>query len=179
MFRLYLALRKKNDNEIELHLPIGFRIMFLAIVIFLVASMVSTGSSSTMALILTAFSVLAGLYKEQWSFNRATGVIEHQSGLLFPYRSKKLNMSDVESFILSYTSGASRESILDQDSRKVDYDTKLNHRAKMKSVISFGLMTKSGTAQTIEIRRTRTTDDIEENAQNIADFCSIPIEIQQ
>ena len=179
MFRLYLVLRKKNEDEIELHLPIGFRIMFLAIVVFLVASMVSTGSSSTIAIILTIFSVLAGLYKEQWSFNKAAGVIEHQSGLLFPYRSKQLNMSDVDSFVLSFTAGASRESYLNQDDRKQDFSTKADFKAKMKSVISFGLMAKDGKAQTIEIRRTRTTREMEENAQQIAEFCSIPINIQE
>ena len=179
MFQLYLVLQKRTDDEIELHLPMGFRIMFLAIVIFLLASMISTGSSSTIAIVLTVFSVLAGLYKEQWNFNRATGVIEHQSGLLFPYRSKMLNISDVDSFILSYAGGASRDTLLNQENRKMDFGLKPDHRSRMKSVVSFGLMTKDGKAQTIEIRRTRTIQEIEDNAHQIADFCSIPIDVQK
>ena len=85
MFRLSLVLREKSDTELLLTLTTGFRLMFAAIVVFLVSSMISTGGLSAGSVILTSLSLLAGLYKEQWSFSKADREIEHQSGLLFPY----------------------------------------------------------------------------------------------
>jgi hypothetical protein len=176
MFRLSLVLRKKNENELVLTLPPGFRIMFAVIVVFLAGSMISTGGVSAGSVTLTVLSLLAGLYKERWSFAKEARIIEHQTGLLFPFLTKSFEMDEVETFILSRSATwrppAGRI-------RKSKYDDAAQPQRKATAMSSFGLITKDGKAHTIEIRKSRTNEIMEDNAQEIAEFCGIPFKLQE
>ena len=176
MFKLSLVLQKKTDNELVLRLPIGFRLLFAVIVTFLAGSMIGTGSVSPASIILTVLSALAGLYKEQWRFDRESGAIEHQSGLLFPYITRLFTFDDIDQFVLS-SSKSYRPAI---NRRQRDgYGQEQDSQRRGTSMTSFGLITKKGKAHTIEIRKSRSNELMEDNVRVISEFCDIPLKVQE
>ena len=176
MFRLSLVLRKDNENELVLTLPTGFRIMFAVIVVFLGGSMISTGGVSAGSVTLTALSLLAGLYKERWSFSKETKMIEHRTGLLFAFLTKSFEIDSVETFVFSLSETWRPPAGRIMKNRSA-YGTEPQRKAT--SMASFGLITKDGKVQTIEIRKSRTNELMEENARQIADFCGVPLKHQE
>ncbi len=176
MFKLSLVLQKKDENELVLTLATGFRIMFAVIVVFLVGSMISTDGVSAGSVILTVLSLLAGLYKERWSFSKDSRRIEHQTGLLFPFLTKSFEFDGVEKFVLS-RSATWLPPIGRIGTNKVAEDDQAQRRGT--SMTSFGLITKDGKAHTIEIRKSRTNETMADNARRIADFCAIPLALQE
>ena len=176
MFRLSLVLRKKDETELVLKLPIGFRIMFAVIVAFLLGSMISTGGTSTGSVVLTVLSLLAGLYKELWRFDKRDGVIVHESGLLFPYITRQYKLDDIDYFVLS-SSKTYRPSV---DSKsEVRFGPTMGGQRRRTTMTSFGLVTKDGKAHTIELRKSRADEAITDNVQEISDFCEIPVKFQE
>jgi len=176
MFRLTLILRKNADGDLMLTLPTGFRLLFAVIVVFLVASMISTGNLSAGSVVLSVLSLFAGLYKEQWRFSKDTRLIVHQSGLLYPYITKSVSFDSIETFVLSY--GASWRGAMRRRGKQ-DFDDTLQNQRRGSTMTSFGFVTVEGRAQTIEIRKSRAHEQMEEEVQQIADYCGIPVKIQE
>ena len=176
MFKLSLMLQRNNDDELLLRLPIGFRLMFAVIVTFLLGSMIGTGGVSAGSIILTVLSILAGLYKEQWRFNREEGAIEHRSGLLFPYITRQFSFDDIDHFVLS-RSKSYRPAVA--RGHRDGFNQTAGSQRRGTSMTSFGLITKEGKARTIEIRKSRNTETMEGNVQEISSFCEIPVKFQE
>lgn len=176
MFKLSLILQQKSENELILRLPVGFRLLFIIILAFLVSSMITSGGISAGSLVLAILSILAGLYKEQWRFLKKERIIEHQSGLLFPYITKRVSFDEVDHLILSYSANPRP---IRKRSLGDSFDESVDRHAKHGSITSFGFKNSSGKASTIEIRKSRSTTALEDNVQKIADFCEIPVKIQE
>lgn len=165
MLRLHFVLKQISDREIELSLPISFRIVFAGITLLLVASMISLKSVAVVPIVIASITILAGLYEERWRFDTSRGVVTHWIGLLGVAKKTNINLEEIDSFILSNYKEVPEES---------GFSSK--RRIALRSLVAFQIGINSGRAKTVEIRMNRHNDTLKENAERIAEFCNKPLE---
>ena len=176
MLSLTLTLKRINDHELVLRLPLGFRVIFGVIVVILLSSMIASGSTAPGPVVLLILSILSGLYKEEWRFQKDRRIVEHRSGLLFPYVTKRFSFEEIDHFALSLNTRASQTA---KPPKKETMKSLLGGRRQPSSMGSFGLVKPDGKAHTIEIRKSKSIDEFSKNAQEIADFCEISLKLQE
>ena len=166
MFRLHLVLSERSESVLELRLPSSFRIAFLVIAAILIASMATLEVITAVPLIITAITVLAGLYEERWQFDREAGAIVHRYGLIVLAKRSVVSFDEIDTFILS-------------NLREIPDEGPFSARrgVAMRSLVSFQLLTTDGKYRTVEIRANRHNDSLKENAERIAEFCDSNLEL--
>ena len=167
MMQLNMILRQPSDSYLELTLPISFRLMFAAIFVVAVGGMISVGSASIAAIAIATIVGFGGLYDDRWRFNRETRRIEHRSGLIGVGKRTSLDFGEIDSLILM-----NFREVPDEDS-----DLKSTKRTiRLKSLVSFQIVLKNGRPKTVEIRNNKDNQSMRENAEQIAEFCGLPLE---
>ncbi|TVQ26550.1 MAG: hypothetical protein EA382_05190 [Spirochaetaceae bacterium] len=76
--------------------PLGFRITFGLVALFLIGVMVAGGRASPVALVLLALSLVGVVFVDEWAFDTAATEIRHRTGLLIAARTRRYPATDVE-----------------------------------------------------------------------------------
>jgi len=166
MFRLHLVLSERSESLLELRLPATFRIAFLIIAVILIASMATLEVVTPVPLIITAITVLAGLYEERWQFDREAGTVVHRYGLIILAKQSVVPFDQIDTFVLS-------------NLREIPDEGPFSARRSvaLRSLVSFQLLTTDGKYRTVEIRPNRHNDSLKQNAERIAEFCGTDLEL--
>ena len=105
MIGFRLQLKKLSDGRLVLTIPIGYKLLLLAIGLLILISLIVTreqGSGSifirenTIPLIICLISLLGAAYHERWIFDKAAGQVIHQNGLIFLHSNRRYSFSEFE-----------------------------------------------------------------------------------
>lgn len=165
MLKLHLVLYTRSDDMVELALPMSFRVTFGIISVVLIAAILSFGMITVVPMVVTAITVLAGLYEERWIFDRARGTVTHRYGLVFLAGKHETSFDEIESFILSNFREVPDEQLFSS-----------KRTLALRSLVSLQMGLKGGRSRTIEIRANRHNSTLKESAERISQFCGIPLE---
>ncbi|WP_156104576.1 hypothetical protein [Spirochaeta lutea] len=100
MFELKLKLSKGRDGNLHLHFPLLFRLTLYVLAGLLISAMILNRRLEVLPVILTAVSLLGGLYTEHWTFNPQQGEIIHRYGIAPLTRKVRFSLSEIENFTL-------------------------------------------------------------------------------
>lgn len=94
VYRLHLQTPRRGVAE--LHLGWKWRVFFLAVTAVIVLVLLQVGRIGGLLPVVGVATLIAGLYQEQWTFDRNADVVESQVGLVFLARTRRYRLSDVQ-----------------------------------------------------------------------------------
>lgn len=181
MFNFSLVVNQKSDSLLTLTLSWGFRIVFIAIAVFIAAGMFTVQAYSAFPIVLLLLSVLAGLYNESWLFNKQNNTVEHRLGLLFLYRRKTFDLSKIQRLELrSFSRGITALSRASKDGQQQG-EKKAEEKQPFINVkglpplkyYSLHLIFSDGSQANIETAKTRYIDDFYKKADALSEFLDV------
>jgi hypothetical protein len=173
-----LVLRSEGDDRLLLVISTGFRMVFLAIGVIILAALVSTASTpifhraNTVPLILCAICFLASLYLERWIFDRKLNLFEKQVGLLFLYGRKKQNLDELSRVLLyQFRKGYAKPPKEEQEREQGPF----RRRGLLsRTYITLGVEDSHGKILKLDIAKGAHLTEMRKNGGRIAEFCGIP-----
>ena len=121
LLKLNLILRRKSEDIMIFSPAPWFRILFLflaGIVFFGIFTIASGGDDGSFIVpgLIALICVIAALYEESWTFDRAARIITSQNGLIIFHRTKAWSFDDVESIELQvFLRGAESDGSADHE----------------------------------------------------------------
>ncbi|HDQ14647.1 MAG TPA: hypothetical protein ENN41_07530 [Sediminispirochaeta sp.] len=167
MFKLVFELKQTSENVLKLRLHWGFRLVFLVLLGIVVASVFVGRAEGTsfrlVPAVLVLIFVLLGLYQEQWIFNRDTGTISHDHGLLPISKTRMYKRETVDHIeISSFRKGEAPMSA--QKGQKKFFQ---------KDLLRLSLVLGDAGRKDIEISEEKNKATLERRAASIADFMNL------
>ena len=166
MFNITLQLIRKGEDRILLAPHVYFRLGFALICSILVIGMrTSPGDPLPVGgLIILAVAFLAIFYDERWIFDRTGKTIEFRWGLLFLYKKRLYPFEKIETLTF----------VTLQRGRVINPEEETARSGARYTL--FGLITRQGEKRSIEMIKSRLAPGLQEKAELISDFCSLPLE---
>ena len=183
MFKLNLTLRKKNDDIMIFSPAPWFRILFLAIAVFIVIGITAAASdenndgSFTVPIVITLICIIGALYEECWIFDRKEKTISSRTGLLFISRKKNWTFEDVSKLEFAVFIRGGRT--VKADMQDSDTETAASVNTQKKNIKRYcqaiRLNLKSGDSIEIETAEGYNTDILKQKAWILSDFCGFEL----
>lgn len=160
MFELRLRARRLGRDRITLHLPILFRIAFIAVGLFLILGMMLAAKFEVGATVIVAVCILGALYDERWDFDATRRVVARKIGVLFLHGGRSYAFDDITSVSVR---------------RYQRFGTAVrgpgDRRHTGSELVQLGLDLTNGATVVIETRKVRSWDPNDDLARSIAEMC--------
>lgn len=177
MIGFRLQLKKLSDGRLIFTMPIGYKILLLAIGLLILVSLIVTreegGGSifireNTIPLIISLISLLGAAYHERWIFDKAGAQVTHQNGLIVFHSNKVYRIEDLDRVEVSqFVRGKAGPG--EQAKRSIAF----------RPIITLSLHTRDGRCLRLENYRSSHSRKVEATARSIAEHCGISYENQQ
>ena len=169
LFRIRLALKTVGEDRLEYGIAPGFRILFFLISGVIIFSLFYTQTEglfrppNLIPIVLTLLCLIAALYNERWIFDRTGNTVVQQTGLIMIYRSKRLKLEALRAIELSgFRMG---------EVAKSGKGGLFN-----RTLVTLALHDTDGKIHKLDIVKAVHLKEIRLAAQQLADFCGIPLE---
>ena len=169
MFGFRLQLKNLPDGRLVFRIPLPYRLLLLSIGALILASIVAGGDAggifnraNTIPLIICLLCFAGAAYHERWIFERETGRVIHQSGLLALHSNKVYGFSELASVEVRRLG---IRGLTPPGGAKV----KLPIRALFRLL----LVEKSGRVHTLETYRRSQLARVQNTGGRIAEYCTL------
>ena len=174
---LRLCVRPSDGSTLVLgYAPLG-RILYVGIALFLAAGMIMLGEAPMVLVVITAITVVAGLYEERWIFDKEAGIATRSRGIGPARKSLELPLASLKSLILRVVSSPSPE----ENPKSLGADPVIPEALrKGRAVLLLALDSEDpdspGTRKLVlEDGSHRNRDALEGLGRVIAEYCGIPL----
>ena len=166
-----LQLKKLSDGRLIFTIPIGYKLLLLAIGLLILISLIVTreqGAGSifmrenTIPLIIGLISLLGAAYHERWVFDKAGAQVIHQNGLIVLHGNKVFRIADLERIEVRRFGMARKKEAKN-----------LTGRMSFPQVWALSILEKTGKIHTIETFRRSQLSRAERAANTISDYCGL------
>ncbi|MBN2552788.1 MAG: hypothetical protein JXB06_08450 [Spirochaetales bacterium] len=172
-FRLHL--KHRADGRVFFTIPLGYKILLLAIGLLILVSLIVTPEpgagnifirENTIPLIICLFSLLGAAYHECWIFDRKLGRVTYQNGLIALHSNRVYRIEDLEGVEVSqFVRG------------KAGSAQQVRRTAALRPIVTLSLQTGDGRSLRLENYRPSQIGKVEATGRAIAEHCGIPYEI--
>jgi len=176
MMGFRLRLKKLSDGRLMFSIPIGYKILLLAIGVLILISLIVTraegGGSlfireNTIPLIICFLSLMGAAYHECWIFDSEAGQVIHQNGLIGLHSNKVSRIGDLDRVEVSqFIRG------------KVGSAMRGKRSIAFRPIITLSLQTRDGRSLRLENYRFSHRRKVEATARSIAEYCGISYQNQ-
>ena len=161
-------LKETSDTRLTYATPLGFRLMFLAIAVFIAGSSAAAAVEPfyrwpPMLFGIIVLCLLSAAYLERWVFDTADGAMERHLGLLFWHSRRRTPLSELTRLTF-------REPGLSFDERP-----KMVQAVTRRAAI-VAIEDRSGNAFPLDMVKGANIGETRKLAERIASFCGIPLE---
>lgn len=154
------VLREVSERRMVYSTSIGFRVVFAAIAVFLIATM---RQPNVLAVTFLALSVFGALYLERWIFDKDANLFEKNVGVLFLHTRKRLPLDRLQRVVLREVGPAHHER-----PRMV--------RAISRASAILSVVDRDGTTYGLDMVKGASLPQTRNSAAKLAAFCDIPFE---
>ena len=162
-------LKQYGENKLVYTTPLSFRIVFLAIAVFIIFSVISAAEGPLLArfngvsLIIILICVFASLYLERWVFDKTTNTFEKNLGVLF-YYSRKIIPLDALSKVVLYEPGV----------KSVERPKYARFMVRKAALVA--LLDQNGNLYKLDMLKGSSVTQAKKIAESLSMFCEIPLE---
>jgi hypothetical protein len=183
MLQFSLVLNRKSDQHLSLTMSLGFRVLFIAITLFILIGMLVVQVFTIFPLLILAISFLASIYNEAWTFDTERDLVEHRIGVLFLFKRITHSISEIDCFELkSFVRGtlftSSGKELQSEEVRKKAQPFGNLGKSRSLPPQTYNTLTmylNNGTSYNIETIKTRYHEEFERKAEEIAEFVDKPL----
>jgi len=175
---LRLRLHKRPDGSVVLDLGLGFRIVFITIVVILVASFFVGGSVGIIGILFFVVAVFGAMYTEQWVFLPENRKIIAKTGIIVFGTRREWSFDDITAVraVMYRTGTVPRQPEKRDASAGPGADSPARQHFFQRRFLRYELVTRSEDTIRIEIRRIRETDEPWALPEAIGTVLGVPIE---